>query len=127
MVKLMSNYEFIVLYPVFFILNSKYMLDIKKIQQELYNNRIAKGFNTTDINLHFNLTYGELAEAFDAYKKKLPTLGEELADVAIYLFGLAGTLNIDLEDEILKKVEINKKRKYTKVNGVNVRTEETKK
>ena len=38
-------------------------------------------------------------------------MGEELADVAIYLLGLSEILNIDLEDEILKKVlETDKKR-----------------
>jgi NTP pyrophosphatase (non-canonical NTP hydrolase) len=48
-----------------------------------------------------------------------------LADVAIYLFGLAAILNIDIEDEILKKVEKNRKREYQKINGVNVRTKDT--
>lgn len=85
------------------------------------DNKIAKGFNTTDVNLEFGLTYGELAEAFEAYHKKLPDLGEELADVAIYLLGLAAILKIDLEEQILKKVEKNKKRKYKKINGVSVK------
>ncbi len=98
------------------------MINLKKIQKAIYDNKIAKGFNTTDINLEFNLTYGELAEAFNAYHKKLPDLGEELADVTIYILGLATILNINLEDEILKKVEKNKNREYKKINGVNVRT-----
>jgi len=38
--------------------------------------------------------------------------------------GLAAILNINLEDEILKKVEKNKKRKYKKINGVNIRTKD---
>lgn len=97
------------------------MLDLKKLQKEIFDNKIAKGFNVTDVNLEFNFTYGELAEAFEAYRKKLPDLGEELADVTIYLLGLAAILKIDLEDEILKKVEKNKKREYKQINGINTR------
>ncbi|MFA6410098.1 MAG: MazG-like family protein [Candidatus Buchananbacteria bacterium] len=97
------------------------MVDLKKLQKNIYDNKVAKGFNVTDVNFEFGLTYGELAEAFSAYRKKLPDLGEELADVVIYLLGLAAILNIDLEAEILKKVEKNKKREYEKINGANIR------
>ncbi|NQV13687.1 MAG: hypothetical protein HQ530_05310 [Parcubacteria group bacterium] len=100
------------------------MLDLQKLQQEILKNKKAKDFNTTDINLEFGLTYGELAEAFAAYRKKSPDLGEELADVVIYLLGLAAILDIDLEKEIVKKVEKNKKREYKKINGVNTRTKD---
>ncbi|NOY14690.1 MAG: hypothetical protein GXP43_00540 [bacterium] len=97
------------------------MIDLKKLQQDILNNKIAKGFNTTDVNLEFGLTYGELAEAFEAYRKKLPNLGEELADVVIYVLGLAAILNINLEKEIVNKVKKNKRRRYQKINGVNIK------
>jgi len=100
------------------------MIDLQELQKEIFDNKIAKGFNTTDVSFEFGLTYGELAEAFDAYRKKLPDLGEELADVAIYLLGLSAILNINLEEEILKKIEKNKKREYKKISGVNVRTKD---
>ena len=100
------------------------MLDFKKLQKDIYENKMAKGFNIRDVNFEFGLTYGELAEAFNAYHKKLPDLGEELADVVIYLLGLAAILNIDLEDEILRKVEKNRKREYKKINGTNIRTKD---
>jgi NTP pyrophosphatase (non-canonical NTP hydrolase) len=100
------------------------MIDLKKLQKEVFKNKVEKGFNTTDVNMEFSLTYGELAEAFNAYIKKLPDLGEELADVIVYLLGLAEIMNIDLEDELLKKVEKNKDRKYERINGVNIRTKE---
>ena len=100
------------------------MIDLQKLQKEIFENKIAKGFNTTDVSFEFGLTYGELAEAFDAYRKKLPDLGEELADVAIYLLGLSAILNINLGEEILKKVEKNKQRQYKKKNGVNIRTKD---
>jgi len=80
-------------------------------------NKINKGFNTTNINLEFNLLYGEVAEAFDAYLKKTDNLPSELADVAIYLMGIAELLGISLEDEIIKKMDINARRTYKVVDG----------
>lgn len=100
------------------------MIDLKTLQKEIYDNKVAKGFNTTDINLEFNLAFEELAEASAAYREKLPDLGEELADVMIYLLGLAEILKIDLEQEIVNKIEKNKKREYTKIDGVPVRTKD---
>jgi len=101
------------------------MIDLKKLQEEIFENKKAKGFNTTNVNFEFNLIHGELAEAFQAYYKKLPDLGEELPDVAIYLLGLAEMLDIDMEKEILKKVKKNRKREYKKINGVVTRTKDT--
>jgi len=93
------------------------MIDLKKLQKKVYQNKIDKDFNIKDVNLEFCLTYEELAEAFAAYRKGKDDLGEELADVVIYLLGLAEILGIDLEQEILQKVAKNKKRKYKKVEG----------
>ncbi|MCK9446934.1 hypothetical protein M0Q50_08810 [bacterium] len=97
------------------------MIDLKKIQKDIFQNKLNKGFNTTDINKEFCFTYGELGEAYDAYRKKKEDLGEELADVVIYLMGLSEMLKIDLEDEIINKISKNEKREYEKINGVNVR------
>ncbi|WEG12344.1 MazG-like family protein [Pullulanibacillus sp. KACC 23026] len=99
------------------------MENLKPIQKQIYENKIEKGFNVTNVELEFCLTQGELAEAFEAYRKKLPSLGEELADVAIYLYGLAEILGYDLDSEIKRKVEINKKRIYKKVDGVTMKVE----
>lgn len=94
---------------------------LKEIQKIIFENKIKKGFNTENVELEFCLTQGELAEAFDAYRKKLPTLGEELADVAIYLYGLSEILKVDLNEEIRKKVLKNQNREYKNVNGVNIK------
>ena len=96
-------------------------MDIKKAQKDIYQNKVDKGFNVTNVDREFCLLYGEVAEAFDAYRKKKDDLGEELADIAIYLMGLSEILGFDLEDEIVKKMEKNKKRVYKKENGVNIR------
>ena len=76
------------------------MIDLKKAQSDIYKNKVDKGFNVTDINKEFCLTYGELSEAYEAWRKKKDDLGEELADVAIYLLGISEILKIDLEEEI---------------------------
>ena len=100
------------------------MIDLKKIQEEVYQNKVDKGWNITDINKEFCLTYGEVAEAYEAWRKKQDDVGEELADVVIYLLGLAEILDIDLEKEIKDKVEKNKHREYKNINGVNTRVKE---
>jgi len=94
------------------------MINLKKLQKQIYQNKLDKGFNVTDIHKEFCYIHEEVAEANRAYYKKLPDLGEELADVAIYLLGLSEILKIDLEKEILKKVAKNKSRKYIKKDGV---------
>lgn len=83
------------------------MIDLKQLQKDIYKNKLNKGFNVTDINKEFCLTYGEMAEAYEAWRKKQTDVGEEIADVVIYLLGLSEILNVDLENEILKKVNKN--------------------
>ena len=96
-------------------------MDLKKAQKEIFQNKINKGFNTTDVNKEFCFLYGEVAEAYDAYRKGKSDLGDELADVAIYLLGLSEMLGKDLEDETKHKMGINKNREYKEINGRMVR------
>lgn len=86
-------------------------MSLKEIQKEVVENKKRNHFNVTDMNEEFCHLYGEVAEAHDAYFKGLPTFAEELADVAIFLLGISELNGIDLEEEIKKKVEINKHRK----------------
>ena len=96
-------------------------MDIKKTQEEIIQNKINHGFNTTDIAKEFCLLYGEVGEAYEAYRKKKSDLGGELADVAIYLLGISELLGFDLGKEIKEKMKINRNRVYKKVDGVNVK------
>jgi NTP pyrophosphatase (non-canonical NTP hydrolase) len=96
----------------------QFLLLFGKIQKDIYQNKVNKKFNISDIPLEFCLVNGELAEAFESWLKKKESLGEELADVMIYLMGLAEILKIDLSEEILQKVTKNKKRIYITKNGV---------
>jgi len=65
------------------------VVDIRSAQKMAWQDKLAKGSNTTDIPLEFCLLQGEIAEAFDAWRKGRGNVGEELEDVAIYLLGLA--------------------------------------
>lgn len=96
-------------------------MNTKELQKSILANKIAKGFNVTDIPLEFAYLYSEVGEAFEAWRKKKDDLGEELADVAIYLLGMSEILGFDLEEEILRKMEKNSRRIYEHHDGVNVR------
>lgn len=98
-------------------------MDTTELQKRVYQNKLNKGFNVTDVNKEFCLLYGEVGEAYEAWRKKKDNVGEELADIAIYLLGLAEIMGIDLGTEIDRKVVINENRKYEKINGVNTRIE----
>ena len=92
-----------------------------EMQKEVWQNKLEKGFNTTDVSKEFCLLYGEVGEAYEAYRKKKDDLGEELADVLIYLLAISEMLGFDLETEAEKKLIKNKNRVYKKVDGVNIR------
>lgn len=96
-------------------------MNLKQVQKEVWQNKLNKGFNTTNVEKEFCLLYGEVTEAFDAYRKKKEDLNEELADIAIYLLGLSEMLGFDLEEEIMRKVSKNEKRVYKNVVGTNIR------
>ena len=99
-------------------------MKLKELQKKIYQNKINKGFNTTDIAKEFCLLYGEVSEAYEAYRKKKPDLNEELADIAIYLLGISEILGFDLEKEIENKVKINEKRVYKIIDGVKIKVSE---
>ncbi|AAK79892.1 NTP pyrophosphatase (non-canonical NTP hydrolase) [Clostridium acetobutylicum] len=72
-----------------------------------------KTFKINAICTRLMLITGEVSEAMEGLRKNdLNNFKEELADVAIRLGDLCGGLGIDLEEEIKKKMEINKDRPY---------------
>jgi len=107
------------------------MIDLDDIQKQVYQNKVDKGFETSDTKENtyrqFCFIQGEVAEAFEAYHKSLGTLGEELADVCLYILGLCEIKGISLEKEILNKLSIIKKRKYVNVNGSMLKEEQVNK
>lgn len=97
------------------------MIDLKALSEIVYANKVAKNFNVTDIPMEICYLHGEVSEIWDAYIRKNGSVGEEMADVMIYLLGLSRILDIDLEAELLKKIEKNQRRVYRMEDGVNRR------
>lgn len=90
-------------------------MDIRSAQARAWANKVAKGFNTTEVPLEFCLLQGEIAEAFEAWRTGREDVGEELADVAIYLLGLAEMTGVDLQDQVEAKMAKNATRTYRRL------------
>ena len=90
------------------------MVDLKELQKEVMRNKLEKGFNTTNVALEFCRAHEELSEAFSKYNKGQDGVAEEFADVVIFVLGMCENLGFDLEKELVRKIEINKNRKYKK-------------
>jgi len=90
-------------------------MDIRSGQRLAWDNKVAKEFNTTDVPLEFCLLHGEVAEAFEAWRTGSGDLGEELADVAIYVLSLAEMTGIDLQSALEAKMAKNVSRVYRRL------------
>jgi hypothetical protein len=96
-------------------------LTVSAVQSAAWANKLAKGFNVTDVPLEFSLLYGEVAEAFDAWRKQ-GDVGAELADVLIFLVSVAEMTGVDLETATAEKLAQNAARQYRALpNGVLVK------
>ena len=75
----------------------------KHLEKEDYINMM--GFRNIGLIVH------EVGEALDGFRlNDMKNVGEELADIVIRTADVAAILNIDLEKEIIKKIEKNKSR-----------------
>ena len=89
-------------------------------------NKKKHGFNTTDIEFELLRLHGEANELFEAWRKNnKKNINEELADVGIFLLGIAEMLGSDLGEDIVNKMKINEKRIYK--NGVKLGPADTEK
>ncbi|MBC6357007.1 hypothetical protein ERK19_06555 [Lactobacillus helsingborgensis] len=93
------------------------IIDTKKLQKAVMENKKKHGFNTTDIEFELLRLHGEANELFEAWRKNnKENINEELADVGIFLLSIAEILDSDLGEDIVNKMKINEKRIYK--NGV---------
>ena len=88
------------------------MSSVSDLQKRAWDNKVKHDFNLDNVEREFCLLEGEVSEAYLAWLRKEDGLGSELADVFIYLAGIAEMNGIDLESEILAKMAINEKRVY---------------
>lgn len=99
------------------------VVDISYAQKLAWENKLMKNFNTRDVALEFGLLTAEVGEAFTAWRKGLPDLGEELADVFLYLTAVAEMNGLDLDSEVERKIEKNERRTYERnEHGAQIRT-----
>ncbi|WP_294832211.1 MazG-like family protein [uncultured Lactobacillus sp.] len=102
------------------------IIDTKKLQKAVMENKKKHGFNTTDIEFELLRLHGEANELFEAWRKNnKKNINEELADVGIFLLGIAEMLGSDLGEDIVNKMKINEKRIYK--NGVKLGPADTNK
>ena len=98
-------------------------LTIKELTEKMHALVKSKGWYEADSkrpqtprNLAVSLSI-EAAEILEHFQftdeiKDRDELGSELADVMLYLLQLASVSEIDLEDAVLKKIEVNKGRSW---------------
>ena len=98
-------------------------MDIKQLTDKMINFVRSKGWfdenskrpqTPRNLSISLALEASEILEHFqwqDEIKDKEELAGE-LADVALYLLELASVTEIDLEEAMLKKLEINRTREW---------------
>jgi hypothetical protein len=99
-------------------------VDFRTGQRLVWENKLAKGFGISDVPLEFCLLQSEVAEAFEAWHKGRDNVGEELADVAIYVMALAEMTGVDLGAAVEAKIATNAGRHYRRLaTGASVKDE----
>lgn len=95
---------------------------LKDVQEYVKQLELERSFAHQEI-LHKCLLLGEeIGELFKAVRKQqklnidqkssIGTIGEELADILIYVCSIANRCNIDLEQALREKEEVNKTRTW---------------
>ncbi|MDA8323092.1 MAG: hypothetical protein M0030_25240 [Actinomycetota bacterium] len=87
-------------------------MDIRDIEQRAWANKVAKNLNTDDVAVEFGLLTAEVGEAFIAWRRNLPDLDEELADVLLFLLSIARMTGVDLDTAVQAKMAKNERRVY---------------
>jgi NTP pyrophosphatase (non-canonical NTP hydrolase) len=103
-------------------------MDIKELTERMHALVDSKGWYAADskrpqtprnLAISLSLEAAEILEHFQFREqaRDQAELAGELADVALYLLQLASVSNIDLEQAILDKLEINKIRRWDEEDG----------
>lgn len=83
------------------------------LQAAIWANKVAKGFNTADVPLEICLLQAEVTEFFDAWRHgETEALAPEIADIAIFTYGLAQMVGVDLDAAVRSKTAKNARRRY---------------
>ena len=97
-------------------------MELKELTEKMHDFVRSKGWYENDspkeqsprnLSISLSLEVAEILEHFQWNEEFVKEdLAEELADVALYLLQLASIAEIDLEQAILDKLEVNAKRTW---------------
>jgi NTP pyrophosphatase (non-canonical NTP hydrolase) len=92
------------------------MIDLLELQRAIYQNKVERSFNVTDVGKEIVLMVEELGELANAYKRsdKLPApdisekedMVDAVGDIMVYCLGLCEMLQVNSE-EVLKEIIAN--------------------
>lgn len=93
-------------------------MTVKELSDLIMKQAEEKGFGVRPAEINVSekiaLIHSEVSEAFEAYRHQnidgKDGFKEELGDVLMRLMHLAGVMGVDLELEVLKKINYNKDR-----------------
>jgi len=98
-------------------------MNLSELQKDIYQNKINRGFNVTDVGKEIVLMVEELGELARAYKNsdKKPAkeishkdeMVDAIGDLMVYCLGLCEMLGVNSEEVLEKIIENNKKRTHT--------------
>lgn len=98
-------------------------MDLNKLQKEIYQNKVDRGFNVTDVGKEIVLMLEELGELARAYKNsnKKPAretnqkeeMVDAIGDLMIYCLGLCEMLGVNSEEVLKRIAENNRRRTHT--------------
>lgn len=73
-------------------------MDLIKLQKDIFNNKVNRKFNTTDVGKEIILMTEELGELAKAYKRNnKEDMADAVGDIMVYCLGLCEMLGLDSE------------------------------
>ncbi len=98
-------------------------MSMDDLQKKIFNNKVNRGFNVTDISKEIILMTEELGELAKAYKNsnKKPAaeinnkeeIIDAIGDLMVYCLGLCSMIGVSGEEVLSKIIESNEKRTHT--------------
>lgn len=88
-------------------------MNLNEMQKKVFENKVKRGFNTTDVGKEVILIteeLGELAKAFRDNNKE--EIADAIGDIMIYCLGLCEIVGVSAEELLQKIIENNKIREH---------------